>query len=262
MSNENTLLTKLKHLPPEYHRLPSGGLLYKNNELNDNVKNGEIEFYPYTAIDELDMKSPDLMLDGRAITRVLNRCVPGIRKPLDLYVRDLDFIMMALRKASYGDTYEISYVHDCEHAKRHDYKISLTKLMNKAKFIDPSTLSNMYTVTVGTDDISYTVNLRPLRAKHAIDILQHFDKELTDEERKMNLFSIFMFSINDVDGITDTKSILEWLGQIPIMWLDPINTRIEEISNWGVSPEVDEVCQDCGAPIKLIVQVNPLTFFI
>ena len=259
---QNSLISKLRRLPPEIHRLPSCGLLYKNDELSPTVKDAELEFFPMTALDELDLKSPDMLLDGRAITRVLGRCVPGIQKPLDLYARDLDFIMIALRKVAYGDIFEATFKHDCEGAKEHNYNVSLTALMNSAKVIDPTTLASKYTVTVGSGDISYKVTLRPLRAKHAIDLIQSFDDEKTEEDRRSNLFAMFIFSINDVDGITDTKNILEWLEQIPVQWIDPISKRIEEISNWGTPHEKTEKCKDCGQDIKLMVNVNPLTFFI
>lgn len=257
----NILLNKLKVIPPEVHRIPSGGLLYTNSELKPEVLNGELEFTTYTAIDELELSSPDMLMDGRALERVLNRCVPGVNKPLELFAKDLDYIMLVLHKVSYGDSYKVKYEHTCESAKEHTYNISLNEVIKSAKTIDPTSLSNTYSFSLGNDDASYRVNLRPLRAKHAIDLLQNFDKEKTEEDRRHNLFAIFMFSIHDVDGISDARMVLEWLQQIPVKWIEEISKKIEEISNWGVPYTKEATCKDCGQPIQLSVNVNPLSFF-
>lgn len=258
----NSLLQKLKVIPPEIYRIPSGSLLYTNDEIDAGVVNGEIEFYTYSALDELDLKSPDLLLDGRAITRVVSRCAPAIHKPLELFSKDLDFVMLALHKVSYGDEFQISQEHNCENAKEHSYVVSLSSVMAQTKSIDPTTLSKLYSIKLGTGATSYNVNLRPLRAKHALDLIQSYDKQETEEERRKNLFAVFMFSISDVDGVTDVESVLEWLQQIPIKWIEQINKRIEEISNWGVPHTAEVICKDCNQPMRVNVNVNPLTFFI
>lgn len=257
----NPLLAKLR-IPPEILRLPSGGLLYTNGELKEAVKNGELEFYPFTALDELDLKSPDLMLDGKAIERVISRCVPGVQQPLELFARDLDFIMLVLKKVSYGNDFLIKHKHTCENAKEQEYNVPLTNVIKQAKTIDPTTLSNKYTVELANDHTKYTVTLRPLRVKHAIDLIQNFDKMETEEERRRNLFAIFLFSIHDIDGVTDLKMILELLQQLPSYWIEKISEKIEEISNWGVPYTYKTKCKDCNEEIELMVNVNPLTFFI
>lgn len=257
----NILLDKLKVLPPEVHRLPSGGLLYKNEELKPEVLNGELEFSTYTAIDELDLSSPDLLMDGRAIERVVKRCVPGVAKPLELFAKDLDYVMLVLHKVSYGDAFRTTYIHSCKDAKEHSYEVSLGNIIRQAKVIDPTSLNTKYSLKVGVGETSYSVNLRPLRAKHAIDLLQNFNNEQGDEDRKNNLFALFMFSISDVDGITDAVSIIQWLQKIPISWINLISKRIEEISNWGVPYTAPVQCKDCQQQIDISVNVNPLTFF-
>lgn len=257
----NILLNKLKVIPPEVHKLPSGGLLYKTGELKPEVLNGELEFTTYTALDELDLSSPDMLLDGRAIERVISRCVPGVLKPLELFSKDLDYIMLVLHKVSYGDIYKVPFTHTCKDAEEHTYSLSLSDIIRRAKSIDPTTLSTRYCVDVGVGESTYKVNLRPLRAKHAIDLLQSFDKEKNEDDRRHNLFAIFMFSISDVDGITDLDNILDWLKQIPVQWIDKISKKIEDISNWGVPYSTKSVCEDCGAEIELSVNINPLNFF-
>jgi hypothetical protein len=78
----NPLLEKLKKkIPGETFRLPSRGLFYTNGELDPEVENGEIVIYPMTTVDELALRSPDMLFQGTAITQVIRRTVPQILKP-------------------------------------------------------------------------------------------------------------------------------------------------------------------------------------
>jgi len=51
--NDINPLIERAYVPGETHTLPSGGLFYKNGELSNDVKNGEITVNPMTAIMKL-----------------------------------------------------------------------------------------------------------------------------------------------------------------------------------------------------------------
>ena len=68
--------------------------------------------------------------------------------------------------------------------------------------------------------------------------------------------------IYSVDGVTNRDDIAEWARTIPTTWFKKISIAIDESSDWGPSTEFDDICQDCGAPIKVEVPLNPLTFFL
>jgi hypothetical protein len=103
----NPLLQKIK-MPGKRFRLPSRGQFYVNGELDENVKDGEIEIFSMTAIDEISLRSPEFLFTGAAIERVFKRCIPEIKKPLQLLSKDVDFILAALRVVSYGGSYQIT----------------------------------------------------------------------------------------------------------------------------------------------------------
>jgi hypothetical protein len=105
-TNQNPLLQKIK-IPGKRFRLPSRGLFYTQGELEDGVVDGEIIVYPMTSIDEMYLRSPELLFNGEAIDIVIKRCCPEIKKPLQLVSKDVDFILACLRVVSYGNSYTI-----------------------------------------------------------------------------------------------------------------------------------------------------------
>ena len=87
----NPLLERIR-IPGETFTLPSQGIFYKNGELDDDSKNGEVYIYPMVTYDEIVLKTPDKLFSGEAITEVFQRCVPQIKKPMELLAKDVDFI--------------------------------------------------------------------------------------------------------------------------------------------------------------------------
>jgi hypothetical protein len=93
----NPLLHKIR-IPGETIRLPSRGIFYTPGVLIDDVINGEIHVYPMTTIDELILKSPDKIMSGDAIAEIFSRCVPQVLNTKRLLAKDVDFILITLKK--------------------------------------------------------------------------------------------------------------------------------------------------------------------
>jgi hypothetical protein len=105
-TKENPILAKIR-MPGKRFRLPSRGAFYTDGELAEHVKDGEVEVFSMTAVDEIALRSPEFLFTGEAIERVIKRCVPEVNKPLKLLSKDVDFLLACLRVVSYGGTYEI-----------------------------------------------------------------------------------------------------------------------------------------------------------
>ena len=74
----NPLLERAR-LPGQTFTLPSKGLFYKHGEVDDSVlaAKGEVMVYPMVTLDEINIKTPDKLLNGTAITDVFKRCMPS-----------------------------------------------------------------------------------------------------------------------------------------------------------------------------------------
>src|ERR1700752_4066346 len=108
--NQNPLIKKIsKIIQGNTIRLPSKGVFYKSNELDPEVKDGEIVLYPMTTLDEIIIRTPDMLFQGTAIEKIISRCAPQVKKPLELFAKDVDYILVMLRKLSYGDDIIIKF---------------------------------------------------------------------------------------------------------------------------------------------------------
>jgi hypothetical protein len=117
-------LTSLMRQPKIYIRLPSNGKYWAEGSL-DLSPSGEYAVYSMTARDELLLKTPDALLNGQAMVDVVEHCVPSIKNAWHIPSIDLDVILIAIRMATYGEKMDT-------------------------------------TVTIGEEDLSYTIDLRML----------------------------------------------------------------------------------------------------
>lgn len=258
----NPLLDKLR-IPGATYRLPSQGLFYGPGVLDEVVKNGEVEVYPMTAIDEIILSTPDKLLSGKAIMEVFARCIPNIKRPYDLLSKDVDFLMACLRLVSFGQFMSVSYKHDCEDALEHDYEIDLDAIIRKTKQIDPTTISTEYKTQLPNGQ---TVTMKPLTYGDVVDLYQTTalikSEDITEAEATDLIVKTIASIICDVDGIVDKDLVCEWLIQLPLGWKNQIQRAAQDVSQWGADFTVEKVCQDCGETMKIQVTTNPVSFFI
>lgn len=259
--NGNPLLDRLR-IPGATYRLPSQGLFYDPGVLADGVKNGELEVYPMTAMDEIILSTPDKLLSGKAILEVFSRTIPQVLKPNALLSKDVDFLMVCLKEVSFGSEMTVTYEHDCEKAKEHEYVVDLQSMIRQTKQIDPTTVNGEYNLTV---DNGQVVTLKPLTYVNVIELYQTTmmikSDNLTENEVETMIISTITSIIHSVDGIVDKKLIRDWVCQIPLGWKRKIERAAQDVSQWGVDFIVKKKCKDCGEEIDLQITPNPVSFF-
>lgn len=258
----NPLLTGLR-LPGETFRLPSQGLFYKTNELDDTVVNGEVEVYPMTAMEEIILSTPDKLLSGKAIAEIFTRCIPQIKKPNKLLSKDVDFLMVCLRMVTFGPSMEVVYTHDCDNAKEHHYMVSLQDMIRNTRSIDATKLNDEYTHTLPNNQI---VRLRPMTYEDIVSLFQTTamskTDDLTEEEAHKLIVDALASVVGDVDGITDKAMIVEWLSKIPLGWKRGIEQAAQSVSRWGTEFISSQTCKDCNTHMEVAVSANPVSFFM
>lgn len=264
MSNDNIaqinpLLQKIK-LPGRIFQLPSKGVFYTDGELGENVVNGEIHIHAMSAIDEINMKNPDMLFSGKAIEEVCKSCIPDIKKPNRLLARDVDAIMIFLRVVTYGPYFEIEVQHDCKDAKKHDYSVNIENIINSMIYLDPTIMDQSYTLTLPNEQV---VKFQPARYEHVIKLLQANEtkKEFTAEDIKNTIMNNMLDLILSVDDITDRQLIGQWLMQIPATYANRIAERLDKLNDWGPSTKYDLICKDCSKTNSIDIPLNPINFF-
>lgn len=255
----NPLLEKLRIVQGETIKLPSCGLLYEEGILDPNVTDGEIRIHPMTIRDEIIMRSPDALFSGEAIKTILGRCAPQILEPLRLHYTDLDFVMLALRKVSYGPELEVSYDHDCEGHKEHSYIVNVDQKLRECIHLDPIQTEEQYKLHLEATD--QVIEFKPLAVDDMIRILQPTNNDFTDGELEAELIRLATTQICSVDGDTDRANILEWASMIPASAMRSIRLKLEEMQTWGINYKFKITCRDCGQPIEAEVPLNAISFF-
>lgn len=254
----NPLLGKTK-LPGMTFRLPSGGSLYKDGELAPDVRCGEVHVYPMTALDEIVLKTPDKLFRGEAIDEIFRRCIPSVLKPMRLFTKDVDFLLVCLRKVTFGDQLEVEHQHTCENAKIHRYTFSINEFINNSKPIDPVILKENRLVVLPNNQ---RVMIRPLIFEDFIAASQvDQDKLETPEQVRDQINENVMRVISEVDGESDQSFIREWLEIIPTTYIRDISQAIDKAADWGPHFEVELVCKDCGEKMTVATPINPISFF-
>lgn len=259
MSEINPLMSAIK-LPGRIFQLPSRGIFYKNGELADDVKNGEVHVMPMSALAEIHMKNPDQLFSGHAIETVFQECVVGINKPGSLLSKDVDAVMMFLRTVTYGPTYEFTAVHNCEHAKNHSYIADVDTCINETKMIDPTIIESLYKIELPSGQV---VRLEPSRYSQVIELLKANEgkEKITVDDMKANLIMMLTSVVVRVDDVTDPKHIKEWLSKIPSPWVNRIAEKIESINDWGPVMRWSGKCRDCNEEFEIELPINPVSFF-
>lgn len=253
-TTQNPLLQKLK-LPGRVFQLPSRGALYHGGELSS--AEGEVHVHAMSALTEINLKNPDQLFNGKALEEVCRECVPEIKKPTELFGRDVDALMFFLRLVTYGPQFEINVKHTCENAKNHSYTVDLEKMVQEMKMLDPTakfetTLQN-----------GQKVVLHPVKFQHMIKLFQMNanKQELSAEDVKANIVFNLMNLIESVDGITDRAMIEEWVRTLTTPMQNRITEVIEKMNDWGPASTSNLKCRDCGEQMEVELPLNPISFF-
>lgn len=297
---ENPLLKKIQ-FPGRKFRLPSKGVFYNDGELDPSVIDGEVEVFPMTAIDEINLKSPELLFEGTAIDRVFKRCIPEVKKPLKLLTSDVDYLLACLRIVSYGK--EMHIKHQCakckeEHEERKETKIEAlyeqykeeiendeeakAQVEAKANQIREETLQPQeYTIdlesiltnkTVEVDEnTEFEINMSngqvimvsPASFDNTVILYQFYNEDIANDVNKTEEFIVFILasSIKSVDGITDRDNIIEWARHLPVQYKNELSEKIENVGKFGPDFTYHIQCPNCGSEEDVSASLNPVAFF-
>lgn len=107
MEKQRNPLTAYMRRPKVFLKLPSGGKFWSEGSL-DMPENGELPVYGLTAKDELLIRTPDALFNGRTTVDVIRSCVPNIKNAWMMPSIDVDAVLIAIRIASYGEKMEMN----------------------------------------------------------------------------------------------------------------------------------------------------------
>lgn len=276
MENEISPLKKYRRQPKIYANLPSGGRYYNDN-IVANQAYTEMPVFSMTANDEILFKTPDALINGQATAQNIRSCIPGILDPMQLVTLDIDYILLAIRMASYGPNLTVNA--PCSHCKEENqYDIEIQGLLDYF-----SNLTYEDQIVIG----GFTFTLRPLTYKQYTEFqqqnialaraIQIQAPKMEEEDRKkftndtlLQIATIgvqavlqMIYSIT-VDGVEETnkQEIKEFLDDNDISMFNKIKQHVEsQVANWRI-PNQQVMCEHCGKENSVAVRVDQTDFFV
>ena len=259
-------------------RLPSGGKFYAIPPKM--TIDGEIAVFPMTAKDELLVKSADSLLNGDALINLIRSCVPDIANPSEIPNPDLDAVLLAIRKATYGSKLDINANCPCFDWSG-AYSIDIDNMMQQivdTPDFNQVDLSNGLQVNVKPNSLSDQNKLGLIQFEN-VRKLQSIT-ETTDEATKLTINNdittrnislteeiisnaIINVCLPDGTVVSDRTMIKEWINQIEVTDFKLIEEKISEINKSGTSTRTQVKCgkEGCERMFDIDFTLDPVNFF-
>ena len=270
----NNPLQKYFRQPKIFIGVPSKGVYTKPGVLTGEIENMPV--YGMTGMDEIIIKTPDALLNGDAVVKVIESCCPNIKDAWELSNIDLDAIMAAIRIATYGNSITIS--HTCVHCESdNEYELELSKLIEHFSHV-------MYDNKVVLKEV--VIQLRPLTYRQVTDFsLRNFQLQqqlqqtnsIEDEtQRKTKTAELYtgfavlqteVYSAGiesvQVSGtlVEERMYIDEWLSNTETTVFDKIKEKIDENRETWKTPAQTATCQNCTKENTLNIDLDYANFF-
>lgn len=281
MSSPNPLNRYFRQ-PALYLKLPTLGKWY-TPDIIELESNGEIPIFGMTAIDEILLNTPDAMLSGQALEKVIKNCVPSVRNAKQLLIPDIEAIFCGIKSANSDGMYELNkHCPSCKHENSFD--INYKNLLDRISYIEDSDTQIILNDELMINVKPYTLEMRQLFIQREYEeeiLLKQLDastnisseieraKILAESIERIsqitfNLVSKSIVSINILKEnqlVTDQTFITEWLTGINKNQADIVTKTIDNLNNIGLPKTVDATCTNCGHSWTEILNFDPVSFF-
>ncbi len=273
-------LTQYYRVPKLYVKLPSQGRFYPKGMV-ETTGNGEVPVYPMSALDQITIRTPDALLNGDAMIRVVSHCVPDIKNPKDLVEPDINTLFVAIRVATHGEQMEIATAcPSCNHDN--NYQVNLSGLLETQELFDQDnhvefdgtllihlrpynfeqrnlTLLNEITESQAIGQIQNNLNLDDTTKLTSLG--KHMTKmaERTFEIVAKSITQITIIKTGVV--VEDRAFIEEWLKHIPKSQADVLTQKIAQLNKVGIDPNHTFVCESCNHEWQQPIDFDPTSFF-
>jgi len=270
-------LTKYFRQPALYINLPSGGNYWPEGTLELD-ENNQVAVYPMTARDELTLKTPDALMNGQSVVDVIKSCCPQIKDPWRMPAMDTDFILIAIRIASYGENMDFrSTCPECE--EESPYEVHLPTMLDQVKspnYHAPLMLTDLEVYLRPQNyKESNEAGMRIYQEQRLIATVNNSDmsqeqklaqfKEIFKDVSSMNLASVVtnIKSITTSDGedVNDIRHIGEYLDNAPKQVWDSIQKYIADTNAEGKLPDNQVTCDKCNKEYKVPIEFDYTAFF-
>ena len=269
-------LSSFYRQPKIYVRLPSKGKFYEPGSL-DLSENGEYPVYAMTAKDELLFKTPDALLNGTSTVELIKSCIPAILNPWVMPNIDLDFALIAIRIATYGDRMEIGT--NCPHCEaENSYDMDLSAWFDVFNNFTYDTDIVVDPLTVHVRPYTYKeVTKTALKSMEQQRIFQVINDDTLSDEIKLEKFGASFLKLTELtvdiiadcitsidapDGsVSDKAMIKEFIANCSKDIFQKIQDHVIQMKELIEFKAQDVTCGECSKPFSLPVTMDQSNFF-
>ena len=274
----SSFLEKYKRQPKIYIDLPSQGVYYNNGIVQD-CQYTQIPVFGMNTMDEIMLKTPDALFSGQATVDVIKSCVPLIIDPWSLVGFDIDYVLMAIRIATYGE--EMPITANCPKCSAENTAdIKLPAILDGLASHEPTKQIHLKDLTFNLRPLTYKEFTEFSRESFVIEkqLVQLEKAEITDEEAdkqrqalfdartklnlKLTLRHVSTISSGDQQE-TNLAEIENFIVNNDSEFYGELQTSVSQINDaWGI-PKFDMKCsgEDCDQVYKTGVSVDYSSFF-
>ncbi len=262
-------------IPGLHITLPTRGKFFSEQNYSESL-GGDIPIFPMRAADELLLKTPDALMNGYALEKLIESCVPSIRSPREVSTPDLDVILLAIRAATYGNIMELEI--ECpECGTENSFDCNLSDILDTVTYVDPEneirindevivyvkpyTLASAVRITLATFE-----EAQKIRAAEDLDSATKNDM-LNSSYSHLNAINISSIADSIIsiiipnNVVTDKKFILEFISNTDKASFKKIEEKLAEINSKGVDKKIDATCSNCEHSWVGSVEFDPSSFF-
>lgn len=274
----SSFLNQYKRQPKIYIDLPSKGLFYNNDTIQDQQFT-ELPVFGMNTMDEIILKTPDALFTGEATVKIIESCMPHIKDAWNIVSFDLDPILIAIRIASYGEEMIISTT--CPHCNTSaDQSVYLPKLLD--------TFSEKQVINQLIID-SLVIQLKPITYKEYSNFsrenftlqkqLAQIDKiTISDSEKEKQRQEIYIklaelnlqLSLRHIDNISDGvnvendfKVIKDFIVNNDSVFFKELEKSLEKMNQHWSLPKFDVTCinEECNKTYLTSISMDYSSFF-
>jgi hypothetical protein len=230
-----------------------------------------------TAKDELLFKTPDALLNGTSTVELIKSCIPAILNPWLMPNIDLDFALIAIRIATYGDKMEVGT--SCPHCNAdNSYDMDLTAWFDVFNQF-------VYEKNIPVDQL--TVHVRPytykevtktaLKSMEQQRIFQVINDDSLTDEQKLEKFGASFLKLTELtvdiiadcitaidapDGsVTDKDMIKDFIANCSKDVFQRIQDHVVQMKERIEFKAQSVTCGECNEQFSLPVTMDQSNFF-
>ena len=280
----SSFLQNYQRQPKLFIDLPSKGTWY-DESIIEGEQYVQIPVFGMNAMDEIMFKTPDALYSGDATANVIKSCIPTILDPWKLVGFDIDYVLIAIRIATYNDSMPVnSSCPMCSHLN--ESVLSLTKMIQN---YENYKIENTFSI----DDLTF--NIRPISYKQMTDFSTEnysyerqlyqsaqsdelteqqkdkITKEIFQKTNDLNLrvaISYISSVSNSTDSETNLNAITEFVVNNDAKFYSMLQTTIFDLTNQWKVPKITIKCggvseegKECNHEYNSKVELDYSNFF-